>query len=215
MTESKTNIFKALVKAQSEFNTIKKDKNNPIAKSTYATLDAILEEVLPKLNKHGLFMTQEPDMRETDHGMQLGVKTTIYHESGEFIEYKPLYMPIEANARMNISQQSGSVITYAKRYAVSAILGISTDEDKDGVQVEKEEVKLDKETVRQFKMPFGKHKGKTLEQLYKEDRQYLKWMYGQSKTDDNIKKAIKLISEVMFEEEGGDPQDAETKRATE
>lgn len=196
------NIIKALVKAQSEIKTIKKDRENPIARSQYATLDAIFDEVLPKLNAQGLFVTQEPMMKEEENGqVYLGVKTTIWHETGEKLEYEPLFMPIEENARMNVSQQSGSVITYAKRYAISAILGISTDEDKDGVQGKPEKREpIKKEDIVDTKFPFGKHKGKTYGEIYDTDRQYLKWLYTQKKTDKDIKEAIKLIGEVKAEE---------------
>ena len=203
------NIIEALVKAQSEIDTIKKDRDNPIAKSKYATLDTILEEVLPKLNKYGLFLTQEPTMKDEENGqMYLGIKTTIWHQSGESLEYQPLYMPIEENKRMNISQQSGSVITYAKRYAVSAILGISTDEDKDGVQSKSVSEPITKENVKDMKMPFGKHKGKLLFELFDEDKQYLKWLYEQEKTDNEIKYAIKLIGKIKNDESEGVKDDS-------
>ena len=193
-------MIKALVKAQSEIKAVKKDRENPIAHSTYATLDAILEEVLPALNSNDLFMTQEPVSFEDEKGLNLGVRTTIWHSSGEHMEYEPFYMPIEANARMNLAQQAGSVITYAKRYAVSAIFGISTDEDKDGVQPSKEYNKeadkpLTEESAKEMKLTFGKHKGLTLEAVRKTDSDYLNWLYKGDKTDPNIKKAIKLISE--------------------
>ena len=50
------------------------------------------------------------------------------HESGEWIEYDPIKMkPVK-----NDPQSIGSAITYAKRYALSAIFGITSDQDDDG-----------------------------------------------------------------------------------
>ena len=133
-SEENKNVIKALSQAQAEFKTVSKDRDNPFASSRYATLDAILKEVLPKLNKNGLFLTQEPLTEQDGDNVKIGVRTKIFHESGEWIEYEPLFMILEKGAKMNMAQSAGSVITYAKRYAISAIFGISTDDDNDGVQ---------------------------------------------------------------------------------
>lgn len=133
-SEGNKNIIKALAKAQSEFNTVGKDRENPFASSRYATLDAILKEILPKLNDNNLFLTQEPLTDHDENTVRIGVHTKIFHDSGEWIEYEPLFMILEKGAKMNMAQSAGSIITYAKRYAISAIFGISTDDDNDGVQ---------------------------------------------------------------------------------
>ena len=133
-SESYSSIIKAMVKVQSELQTVKKDRINPFAESSYATLDAILNELLPKLNSNGIVLTQEPIFKESETAMKIGIETTLFHESGEWISYDPFFMQLEKGSKMNMAQSAGSIITYAKRYAVSSIFGISTDEDKDGVQ---------------------------------------------------------------------------------
>jgi len=133
-SESYSVIIKAMVKVQSELETVKKDRVNPFAESNYATLDAILIELLPKLNANGIVLTQEPIFKEAETSMKIGIETTLFHESGEWISYDPFFMQLEKGSKMNMAQSAGSIITYAKRYAVSSIFGISTDEDKDGVQ---------------------------------------------------------------------------------
>jgi hypothetical protein len=50
------------------------------------------------------------------------------HESGEYIE-SMLSLPQEANSRMSAAQQAGAVITYARRYALAACLGIAQQDD--------------------------------------------------------------------------------------
>lgn len=210
---SKIEIVKALVKAQSEIGTITKNKKNPIARSSYATLDTILEEVLPKLNENGLFFTQKPFTRNVPVGnggviVEVGVETTLYHESGESLVYEPFFMAIEDNKRMNQAQSAGSIITYAKRYAISAILGISTDEDTDGVQggdYEKHEPKKDMtlEDAKKFVLNFGKNKGKTLGELSKTDKSYLRWLLNNATTDD-VKQAVRLIGQDMAKKEDGE-----------
>lgn len=134
-------IVKALIKAQDEISKVGKDRKNPFANSDYATLDNILEEVKPKLNKHDIFLSQEAFTEKTENSVQVGVITKFIHSSGQFIEYEPLFMELEKGAKMNMAQSAGSVITYAKRYAISAALGISTGEDTDGNQPQVEQNK--------------------------------------------------------------------------
>src|SRR5699024_7096520 len=63
----------------------------------------------------------------------IGVETTLLHSSGEKAVYEPFFMQLEKGQKMNMAQSAGSIITYAKRYAVTSIFGISTGEDTDGV----------------------------------------------------------------------------------
>lgn len=133
-SEESKNLIKALVKVQAKLSPIKKDRENPFAGSKYVTLDAILEELLPKLNENGLVLVQSPVMQTTDTGMKVGVETYIYHETGEWAYFEPFFMELEKGSKMNMAQSAGSITTYAKRYAVSAIFGISSDEDTDGIQ---------------------------------------------------------------------------------
>lgn len=133
-SEKTTGIVKALIQVQKEVKQVGKDRENPFASSTYATLDNILEEVKPKLNEHGILLSQEPHVHEQENGVtQVGVTTRLLHESGEWLEFEPLMMGLEKGSKMNMAQSAGSIITYAKRYSISAILGISTGDDTDGV----------------------------------------------------------------------------------
>lgn len=132
--DDKKQMITALVKAQSEIGPIVKDRENPFAKSKYVTLDAILETIIPVLTTNGIFLTQTPITTLTETGMKVGVETTLMHTSGETLTFAPFFMELEKGQKMNMAQSAGSIITYAKRYAISAIFGISADEDKDGVQ---------------------------------------------------------------------------------
>lgn len=134
-SENFTAIVKAMVKVQGDLKAVKKDRDNEFNNSKYATLDAILAELLPKLSENEIAMTQSPVFEESGRGsMLIGVETHLIHSSGEWFLYPPFFMELEKGAKMNMAQSAGSIITYAKRYAISAIFGISTDEDKDGVQ---------------------------------------------------------------------------------
>ncbi len=90
---------------------------------SYADLGDVLEAVRPVLNEHGLSVAQSPI---TEDG-KVGVLTYIYHTSGHFEQFGPLFLPAGNDAR-----GAGSAVTYARRYALCAVLGISPDDDDDG-----------------------------------------------------------------------------------
>lgn len=124
MSESITNISVALCKFQQECPAPKKNSVNPHFKNKYAALDEIISTITPVLTKNGLSQIQST----TAEGEQIGVKTLLIHQSGEFIEFDTLWLPM---GKVN-AQGAGSFITYARRYALCASLGIAADEDDDG-----------------------------------------------------------------------------------
>jgi hypothetical protein len=112
-------LVEALVGFHAEVGTIRKDSTNPFFGSKYASLSTILSQVLPVLTKHGLTIIQLPS--------GTGLTTTLAHTSGQFISQTMDLMPVKADP-----QAQGSAITYARRYAVSAVLSLNVDEDDDG-----------------------------------------------------------------------------------
>ncbi|MHC5862491.1 ERF family protein, partial [Nostoc sp.] len=114
-------LIKALIKAKAEFNPIQKDGTNPHYKRKYATLDAVLDAVTPALGKHGLVIIQTTEIFEG----KTVLRTHIFHESGENIT-STYPLPEIAD-----SQKFGAALTYARRYAVCAILSVTADEDND------------------------------------------------------------------------------------
>lgn len=132
-SEETGNIVKAMIKVQTALKPVKKDRENDFANGhKYATLDAILGDVLPILTANDIFMTQEPGTEILEGSVAIFVTTKFFHSSGEFLEYSPLTFQLEKGSKMNLAQSSGSVITYIKRYALTAALGISSGDDTDG-----------------------------------------------------------------------------------
>lgn len=119
------NIYTAIVKFQSDFKGLKPDGNNPFFKSSYITLDGILETVRPLLAKHGLAIIQNA---HSDNEGFMCVKSSIIHESGEMLETDIMKM----KPQKDDAQQRGSLITYMKRYQLGALLGICESSDDDG-----------------------------------------------------------------------------------
>lgn len=123
-SESVKNIAKALAQFQAEVKNPTNTANNPYFNSKYAPLDEVLNTVRPILSKHGLSVLQFP----SGDGQNIIVTTVVMHESGEWIESDPLTL----RADKATAQGAGSAITYARRYSLSAVLGISSEDDDDG-----------------------------------------------------------------------------------
>ena len=128
-SESIQNIAKALVGFQAEVKNPANTADNPFFKSKYAPLPDILNDVRPLLAKHGLALLQAP----SGDGDKIVITTLLMHESGEWIEACPLIL----KADKATAQGAGSAITYGRRYALSAVLGISSEDDDDGNQATK------------------------------------------------------------------------------
>lgn len=114
-------LFAALSKVQSELRGAKKDSANPFFKSSYADLESCWSAAREPLSKNGLCVVQTTAVENGEPG----VITTLGHSSGQWIRgFLPLSM------EKKDPQKQGSAITYARRYAFAAIIGlIQVDDD--------------------------------------------------------------------------------------
>lgn len=119
-------LNKAMVAFQKECPTIEKDAKVEITKKTggkftfkYASYGNIIETVKPLLNKNGIWFYHQTDQEK-------GVRCVIEHESGE--KRKSKWIKISASTD---PKDQGGAITYAKRYTITALLGIATEDDVD------------------------------------------------------------------------------------
>jgi hypothetical protein len=112
----------ALVKAQAEMPAVEPDQVNPHYKSRFVSLDHLIAKTRPTLAKHGLVIAQFPSHLDGAPALT----TRLIHESGELLESTlPLVLA------KNDMQGLGGALTYARRYAWAAVLGISEEEDDD------------------------------------------------------------------------------------
>lgn len=124
MSESIKNIAPALVAFQEDVKRIDKDGVNPHFRSTYTTLDNMIDETKPILQKHGLTVMQFPG----GDGERVTIRTLILHKSGEWIESEALTLrPTKQDP-----QGIGSAITYGRRYSYAAALSLALGDDDDG-----------------------------------------------------------------------------------
>ena len=124
------NLYKSLADFQQEVPVIHKGTQG--FNYSYADLPAIFEIINPLLKKHGLGFYQAVN--------GTNIKTIVFHvESGEQIESETAIPQGVQMGKMNDFQVLGSAITYIRRYALSAMLGLVTDKDTDasGDQIKK------------------------------------------------------------------------------
>ncbi len=113
----------ALAKAQGEMKNAHLNKVNPHFKSKFADLAAVRDAVIPFLAKHGIATAQATGAREGG----FCVVTRLIHSSGQWLESE---YPIVLDPAK--PQVMGSAMSYARRYSLSAIGCIASEEDDDG-----------------------------------------------------------------------------------
>ena len=131
-SESVQVISEAIVDFQSEMEAVKKGASNPFFKSKYADLPSIIEAIKPVAANQGIAILQEI-INEAD-GILI-CNSRIIHTSGEWIEGE---CPVHYEKAT--PQGYGSAVTYARRYGLQSILGLSAADD-DGNQAEKDAAK--------------------------------------------------------------------------
>lgn len=117
------NLATALCAAQQAMENPKYDAVNPHFKNRYASLKAVRAAVIPPLNEVGITVIQS--IVPIVGGV--ACETYLIHESGEQMKFGPLPVP----STKQDAQGYGSAITYACRYALCAICGVTGEDDDD------------------------------------------------------------------------------------
>lgn len=138
-SETIAQLVAALAIAQGQFPPIPRDRTVTVTPRrrqdgsqpspytfSYAPLDTILEKTRPALSANGLAISQ--GIVPHADGKREQLRTTLMHASGEWLAYDS---PLFIGASDNASQAYGSGMTYARRYAVTALLCIAADDDDD------------------------------------------------------------------------------------
>jgi hypothetical protein len=119
-SESINELSAALAKAQGEITGALKDSANPFFKSKYADLASCWDACRVPLAKNGLAVIQVPETTEAG----LTLITTLAHSSGQWIRGS---LPVKP--KDDTPQAMGSALTYARRYALTAFIGIAQVDD--------------------------------------------------------------------------------------
>ncbi len=123
-SEQINELASALIKVQANLKPAIKDAYNPFFKSKYADLGAIWDTCRDLLTSNGLSVAQFP--AETERG-RAALTTILMHSSGQFIS-----STASCTLKDDTAQGTGSALTYLRRYALAACIGIVADEDDDG-----------------------------------------------------------------------------------
>jgi hypothetical protein len=119
-SEQISEIVAALLKVQATEPTALKQAENPHLRSKYADLEAVMSSVRPALTANGVLLIQAADVVDG----RVGVTTLLVHVSGQWFRSRLLLTPTK-----NDPQAIGSCITYGRRYGLSAMAGVVTEDD--------------------------------------------------------------------------------------
>lgn len=120
-SESIKEIGGAVAKAQGAIKNAAADKTNPAFRSKYADLASVWEACRAQLSANGVAVVQSP----AAEGAKVTVTTLLVHgPSGEWIE-----SDLTVTADKGTPQGIGSAITYARRYGLSAMVGVAPGDD--------------------------------------------------------------------------------------
>jgi hypothetical protein len=129
--DSIAELSAALAKAQGAFAPVTKSKTAQVRSDkgnysyTYSTLDELIAATRPALSANGLACIQHA---RTD-GQRVVVVTELLHTSGQRLAFPEIMIALPAGGT---PQSIGSALTYARRYSLSASLGVAAEEDDDG-----------------------------------------------------------------------------------
>ncbi len=125
-SESIGTLAKALAKAQGQIKAAVKGAENPFFKSSYADLPAVFKACREHLSANDIAVIQATGFDEAG----VFLETTLAHASGEWVSGVYPVRPVKPDP-----QSMGSAITYSRRYALSAMVGVvADDEDDDGAR---------------------------------------------------------------------------------
>jgi len=133
-SDSIANLTLALSIVQGKMTHAIKDSANPFFKSKYADLESVWDVCRSLLSENGLAVMQFPGdinfvQLEKDNGdvniaTKMSLTTIISHKSGEFIS-KEMSVPVTKPD----AQGAGSALTYMRRYALAAVVGVVQADD--------------------------------------------------------------------------------------
>lgn len=132
-SEQINELAAALCAAQAVMKAAPMSGKNPHLNNRYATLGDIIDTARKPLADNGLSYVQFPVSPEQLDTPFVGLTTRLMHKSGQWLE-STVFFPVDggSNRAVSMAQVAGGRLTYMRRYALAAALGIVADEDADG-----------------------------------------------------------------------------------
>lgn len=156
-------FFGALAAAQAAFGPIERTLTAKVTSRRegaagysydYAPLDAVLEVARPVLAGQGFALIQAPQVLQNG----VLVRTMVAHKSGRWIQND-----LKLACQVGVAQEVGGAITYAKRYALLALLGIAPESDDDGAKASGRDQETFRRQASQQSQPSGSSDEETTE----------------------------------------------------
>ena len=209
----------ALAKAQEEMFPAVPNSQNTFLKNKYADLNSVLSAVRPALCRNQIAFPQTID--EFDgHDYLI---TTLIHASGQWIRSR-IKLTHEAQKGTNANQALGGALSYARRYSLTAMTGVS-QEDDDAVSAapsngaKEEQKRLEVEENRKMRNTLKKLRGRWVEETADAVNDILA-DYGELKTIESamgeqakeICERLTHFGTMMHEEENANEPDFESEQ---
>src|SRR5699024_2512453 len=126
-----TELLKAMLTVQKSIKNPKKEAYNKYFDSKYATLDAVIETYLELCVKNDLIIMENPVTHQLEDGtVRIGIEVMLMHTSGQWMVFDPYMVTPDKNTAQGI----GAAVTYVRRYTLSSVFNIASEEDDDGNQ---------------------------------------------------------------------------------
>ncbi len=115
----------AFVKAQATIDRAVKDTTNPVLTNKYADLASCWNACKAAFSENSIGVIQGPKLIDG----KTRLVTRLIHSSGQWVEDDGFELIGQTNKAVNVMQAMGSAVTYSRRYGLSAMVGISTEDD--------------------------------------------------------------------------------------
>lgn len=198
-SEETDKLASAFVKAQAQVQDAQRNAENPHFGSRYADLASTYDACRKALEDQDLAVLQ--GVRSTPDGDRL--VTRLIHGSGQWIEDDGVPLLLTKQDMQGL----GSALTYARRYGLSAQLGIAPEDDDgnrasgngDGGRPVRGQRHAAPDNPADMVVPFGKkHKGKTIGTIWQSDPGYVEWLAKECKMDDVRQAATEFLQQVNW-----------------
>lgn len=153
----------ALAKAQAVMGGAKKETLNPHFKAKFADLESVWEAIREPLTKNGLSIVQTNSSDEKTQYLH----TFLLHSSGQYIESRTPLILSKQDA-----QGYGATMSYYRRYAISAIMGVyqvDLDEVQPVNQLSPQAAPKVASKPGEYIIPVGKYKGQPITSISPDD----------------------------------------------
>ena len=133
-------ILPALVQAKKGFARVLKGQRNDYYKSRFADISEVINSITPALLDNGLLFMQPKTITESGGKTLVGIRTHIWHESGQFICSESLIPFLPQKQGKSASKGAdlhslASLMTYCSRYFLLGIFGLAAEDDDGNAHV--------------------------------------------------------------------------------